>query len=576
MEPAQLLDGFPEPVLGRTRREVVVGNAYRCGLAPAWAIPQVAGTAPGAAPRGPASCAAVLRDDLLTHLRRFPSAPFLFIGAGIGRRYLGLDDWTGLLRRFATIAGNEFDFYSASANGDPSQIATLIAADLHERWWKDDAFAESRALFSGKVHTSESGLKAEVARYIGAARANLTKDELLGEELALLRKVVIDGIITTNYDPLPELLFPEFTRYVGQDELLFADLQGVGETYMIHGSCDEPDSLVLTTADYARFAERNPYLAAKLLTIFVEHPVVFIGYSLSDPNITTILRSIAAVLTNDRISELQDRLLFVQWDPAVSDPVITGTAVVADGFTIPVLSVTVPDFREVYAALGALERKLPARILRQLKEQVYELVRTNDPKGRLFVQDINADVDRDSIDVVFGVGAIAKLTESYKGKGRDDLIRDVLADGELDPHLVLSDVFPTIRGNTHAPIYKYLRGAGKLDASGNLVDGASVDANIANRVTDPVARLQPPSSYQARAKAAAEAAKDFATLAAQHEADDVLMYVGMLPDEAIDAEELRSFLIEHQEDQAVKGHQLQATQWAKGVCRYDWLKYGRG
>jgi hypothetical protein len=67
-------------------------------------------------------------------------------------------------------------------------------------------------------------------------------------------------------------LFSDFKVYIGQDQLLFSDAQGVGEIYKIHGSADDRESPILSAADYDRFGERNPYLAAKLLTIFVEHP----------------------------------------------------------------------------------------------------------------------------------------------------------------------------------------------------------------------------------------------------------------------------------------------------------------
>src|ERR1700756_5292756 len=103
---------------------------------------------------------------LEAHLHRFTSAPFLFVGAGISRRYLGLENWEGLLRRFASIGGRPYEYYSSSANGDLLEIASLIAADVHERWWNDDAFLESRESFKEEATTDESALKIEIARYL--------------------------------------------------------------------------------------------------------------------------------------------------------------------------------------------------------------------------------------------------------------------------------------------------------------------------------------------------------------------------------------------------------------------------
>lgn len=519
--------------------------------------------------------APVFRDALAAHLKQFAAAPFLFVGTGVSRRYLDLPDWTSLLRHFAAVAGGDYSYYYASANGDPATIASLVAADLHERWWRDPAFANSRLLYADKLKTNESALKAEVARMAAQSVEHISTDPLHQEELALLRRVVIDGMITTNYDPLPEHLLPDFKVYVGQDNLLFADVQGVGEIYKIHGSHEEPDSIVLTRADYENFSDRNPYLAAKLLTIFVEHPIIFIGYSLSDPNITTILKSIASVLTNDRVDQLRDRLIFLQWDPDAPDPTLAGSAVISDGFTIPVLTATVRDYRDAFTVLGRLKRKLPARVLRRLKEQVFELVRTNDPRGRLYVQDLTDDIDDKDIDVVLGVGLIAKLTASYKGKSREDLFEDVLNDGPLDPKRVVDDVLPSFRRNANVPIYKYLRGAGLLADDGSLKDPRSVDPRVVRRVQAGVERLRAPSDYRKRAVSAAEEAGDFVTLADRHKPDHTLMYLAELPFERIDPDALRDYLVEHRVTQYVNGHQLQAGQWVKAVCIYDWLRYKR-
>ena len=242
------------------------------------------------------------RDSFASHLAKAAPAPFLFIGAGLSIRYLSLDSWEGLLRRLAELTDHDYEYYVATADENLAEIATLIAAELHPKWWKEARFKSHRKAFKGRLHHSDSALKAEASLYLGDSIKNLPESGVLGDELQLLRAAVVDGIITTNFDPLLEHVFPDFEVFVGQERLFLGDALGVAEIYKIHGSYEDPDSLVLTAADYERFNERNAYLAAKLMTIFVEHPIVFLGYSLSDPNVGAILHSIWPVSTPRRAS----------------------------------------------------------------------------------------------------------------------------------------------------------------------------------------------------------------------------------------------------------------------------------
>ena len=308
----------------------------------------------------------------------FNRAPFLFIGSGISRRYLGLEDWKGLLKKFCESIDKDYQYYYSSAEKSLPKVATLLANDLHEKWWTDSKYEKSRKKYKDSCTDKEAALKIEIAHYIKGAIANITSEVELLNEIKLLKKVVVDGVITTNWDNLLEQVFSDFKTFVGQNELIFSSPQGIGEIYKIHGCSSQPSSLVLTDRDYEGFEKRNPYLAAKLLTIFTEHPIVFLGYSLGDENILKILDSISSCLTSENIKKLQDRLIFVQWEPKVNEPEFSTHTISVDSIRIPVKTITVGSFTPLYKALGAIERKFLARLLRQLKEHVYDLVISND------------------------------------------------------------------------------------------------------------------------------------------------------------------------------------------------------
>jgi hypothetical protein len=332
------------------------------------------------------------------------SGAFLFVGSGFSRRYLGLEDWVGLLSKFS-VAGKPFEYYLASADGDIAVAAKLLAIDFNEYWWSAPEYSASVERYKGRLSNSTSALRLEISNYLkGLDSLAAAKDGKFADEISLLASLNVDGIITTNWDLFLEHLFPDYKSYIGQNELLFSNPQGIGEIYKIHGCTTKPESLVLTSDDYAAFQDKNPYLAAKLITIFVEHPVIFLGYSISDPNISNLLKAIALCIGQDQIDQLRKNLIFVQRPKSGEEPEVSNTYLTIEHVQIPLVLVQTNDFSDVYKALAATKRKIPARVLRYCKEQLYELVTSLEPEKKLCVVDIDSIDKKEDVEFLVGVG----------------------------------------------------------------------------------------------------------------------------------------------------------------------------
>ncbi len=250
-----------------------------------------------------------LKKQTISLLSTSSSAPFLFVGSGFSKRYIGLPDWNGLLSVFAKNP-KDYARLKSSAGSDLPLTAKLLGEEFHDRWWTENEYEESRNLMGETMQNKTSAIRFEISKYL----LNLTKskDYFLKEEVAILSTLNVDGIITTNWDDFLERILPEYTVYTGQNELLFSNSQGISEIYKIHGCAKKPESLVLTSDDYDNFNNLNPYLASKLMTLFVEHPIIFIGYSLDDSNIRTLLHSISKVLNQEKLNKLSRNLIFLK------------------------------------------------------------------------------------------------------------------------------------------------------------------------------------------------------------------------------------------------------------------------
>ena len=193
---------------------------------------------------------------------KFNTTPFLFVGSGITRRYFSLPDWSGLLKHFADIVGQDefaYSFYENKAKsmeckaGILPKVAELIQKDYDDKWFSDSSI---RTLSKDSLQMVQNGLspfKAEIANYIlDKSVINPVYQEEV-EFLAQIAEKSISGVITTNYDTFLETYLSGFVRYIGQNQLVFSAIQGIAEIYKIHGSVDVPSSIIINEQDYIKF-----------------------------------------------------------------------------------------------------------------------------------------------------------------------------------------------------------------------------------------------------------------------------------------------------------------------------------
>lgn len=386
--------------------------------------------------------------------------PFLFVGSGISKRYLNSEKWDELLKFFCTeLNGNEFQYnvYASQLDendyyGQQPAIASLLEKDYNHAVLTSPKYEIFRNKYRNELQNKVSALKIAVSNHL--SKYTLPKESI---EIELLKKLSIrsiSGVITTNYDTMLDELFPKFTTYIGQEELIFANITGIGEIYKIHGSLTDPKSLVLTSKDYELFEEKSSYLIAKLLTIFLESPIIFIGYSLNDRNIRNIFQTISNCLSQKKLDILRDRLIFVDYsnNENISDLTIQCT----NGNNIKMSCIATDSFSTLYEAILSVPSQYNPAILSTLRRDIYELASSSKPSRNIVacgfehLDDINK-----AGHFVLGIG-VAQNGHVIKA---EQLYEDIIFDNKyFNPNLVIEEYLPELlkQNSGGLPMYKYL------------------------------------------------------------------------------------------------------------------------
>jgi hypothetical protein len=185
----------------------------------------------------------------------------LFLGAGVSIP-AGLPSWGEMLLDAAKRCPELVDSCEALSNLDPLDQAQLI-----------ERFAPE--------------LREEVAGRLQPAHCTLGH--------LLLATLPVSEVVTQNYDRL----FEQAAFAVGRPVAVIPGTRVADESRWLlkmHGSVDTPRDIVLTREDYLRYGEGRAALAGIVQALLITKHMLFVGFSLSDPNFHRIADDVRKVL----------------------------------------------------------------------------------------------------------------------------------------------------------------------------------------------------------------------------------------------------------------------------------------
>ncbi|OUI82235.1 hypothetical protein HK22_13985 [Gluconobacter sp. DsW_056] len=357
--------------------------------------------------------------DISEIVQQLGCQPILFVGSGLAKRYFSAPNWDELLTHLAnqcSLIDKGLGFYKQSL-GTPMAIGEAFAQKYQEWAWTAGQNDFPKEMFSDDI-AADAYIKFKISQYfksITPKNIDQLKENGNLDEIIALQAIKPHAIITTNYDQMIEALFPDLEPIVGQ-QILKSQSVSIGEIFKIHGCVSDPSGLVFTSRDYEVFAKKKKFLSAKLLTFFNEHPLIFIGYSATDPNIRAILSDIDEALPEK--GGIIPNVYILKWNSKIteeSNPARETIIATEEDRSVRVKLIEANQFDWVFDAFSAnpIMNDVNPRALRALVARSYDLVRHDIPKSKVEAdfQMLNSSVENStSFAKLFGVASIKEYS----------------------------------------------------------------------------------------------------------------------------------------------------------------------
>lgn len=412
--------------------------------------------------------------------------PVLFIGSGISKRYLyRYPNWEELLE----LAFKKYnsDLYQLQKYKDSfsrsglsafeinTKVATLIENDFNA------AFFDRKIklnIGSNKnpnwVRNGISPFKMYLASYF--KKMNLYHRKDLDIELAKFKtlKSKISAVITTNYDLfLEKEVFPnDYSVFVNQSDLFGADSYNIAEIYKIHGSATDANSIVITEQDYQKFNASRKLIIAKMLTLFAESPIIFMGYSFTDENIQNIIVDFLSCLSNQQLKNIREHFIFISHEKGQQNlKEIQRTITTSSGVDIPITEISTDNFGLVFDTLNKITPGISPIKIRETKRIIKTIVdssiESTEAESVIVGIDDLSQIDLTSKPLAVAVGYKENILNTFGYGLIDDalIIEDILYDNKhLDPNSMCIERFKSLSKTRLLPVFKYVKGASEPPA----------------------------------------------------------------------------------------------------------------
>ncbi len=294
------------------------------------------------------------------------------------------------------------------------------------------------------------------------------------------------------------------------------------------------------------------------------------GYSITDQNIQKIIRGIVNCLDDGQLSILQDRFVFVEYKKGYEGADVTPYTIMVEDKSLDLRKIVLDDFELIYKELENRKSKLPVRLLRRFKQELYEFTITNEPTGKLRVAALDDErvADEDLVlaigrDETFGLRGLSGLSgnEWYRNVVMDDL--------EYSNEQLLKYALPSIvkQFTKKIPIHKYLSGVKEVPTEAKTIaDETNFESIISSSIKKNRKLLKDYTSVKQIWKME------------KHDRKKAFRLMSYLTEEQFDVDELESILKEvFERDPDVLDHAEsdEKTHFRRLIRIYDYLKWGK-
>lgn len=405
--------------------------------------------------------------------------PVLFVGSGISKRYLyNYPTWDELLE--LSFKKYNSDIFQLQKHKDSLRRQNLSDFEINSKLASiiEDEF--NAAFFDRKIKLNIGNSKNPewVKRNISPykmflssyfKKMHLRKGHLIEQEIEhfKLLKNKISAVITTNYDLFLEtFIFPDdYTVFTNQTQLFNSDSYNIAEIYKIHGSATDANSIIITEQDYNTFNDSRKLIIAKMLTLFAESPIIFLGYSFTDENIQGIITDFLNCLSPVQLQSIHKHFIFISYKKGeLGLQQIQRTILTRQGNEIPITEIQTDNYLKVYETLNKVTPGISPAKIRATKRVVKNIVDSSlsstDADATIVGLDDLNNLNLSNKPLAIAIGYRESILNKIGYGIFDDtlIFEDILYDNKhFDADFMCSDRFKSISHTRLLPVFKYVK-----------------------------------------------------------------------------------------------------------------------